>query len=38
MERYKINADRAFAVLTRQSQTTNRKIADVAQELVQTFE
>jgi GAF domain-containing protein len=34
MERHKISADQAFAYLTRQSQTTNRKLAEVARELV----
>jgi len=36
MERYRINEDRAFAVLTRASQTSNVKLRDVAQELVNT--
>jgi transcriptional regulator with GAF, ATPase, and Fis domain len=34
MERYNINADRAFAVLVRVSQHNNRKLRDVAEELV----
>ena len=34
MERYKISGERAFLVLTRVSQTTNRKLHDVADELV----
>lgn len=38
MERYKINAERAFALLTRQSQTANRKLIDVARELVSSCE
>jgi GAF domain-containing protein len=36
MERYSIDADSAFAVLVRVSRTTNRKLRDVAQELVGT--
>ena len=38
MERYKINADQAFALLTRQSQAGNRKLVDIARELVQSLE
>ena len=38
MERYKINADSAFALLTRQSQAANRKLVDVARELVHSLE
>jgi hypothetical protein len=34
MERYKLTADQAFGVLTRVSQETNRKIVDIAEELV----
>jgi AmiR/NasT family two-component response regulator len=34
MERYKISSDRAFQVLTRASQTRNRKLHDIAFELV----
>jgi transcriptional regulator with GAF, ATPase, and Fis domain len=34
IERYKISGDRAFLVLTRVSQNSNRKLHDVAQELV----
>ena len=34
MERYKMSADQAFAFLTRQSQTANRKLADVTRALV----
>jgi GAF domain-containing protein len=34
MERYKISPERAFLVLTRVSQTSNRKIHDIANELV----
>ena len=36
MERFDIDADRAFAVLRRVSQDSNRKLRDVAQELVIT--
>ena len=36
MERYKIKEDRAFAVLARASQTSNIKLRDVAQELIDT--
>ena len=36
MERYKITADQAFQVLARASQQTNRRLADVADELTQT--
>ncbi len=36
MERYKIDADQAFAVLVRASQTSNRKLSDIAQELANT--
>ncbi len=38
MERYEISDDRAFSVLVRVSQTTNRKLRDVADELVRTRE
>jgi transcriptional regulator with GAF, ATPase, and Fis domain len=34
MERYKISSERAFLLLTRVSQTSNRKLHDVADELV----
>ena len=34
MERYKISSERAFLLLTRVSQTSNRKLHDVAEELV----
>ena len=34
MERYKIDSDRAFQVLTRASQTRNRKLREIAAELV----
>ena len=34
MERYKLSGDRAFAALTRASQQTNRKLRDIAEELV----
>jgi ANTAR domain len=34
MERYNINADRAFAVLVPVSQHNNRKLRDVAEELI----
>jgi GAF domain-containing protein len=36
MERYKINEDRAFAVLTRASQAENVKLRDIADQLVRT--
>jgi len=36
MERYKITADQAFQVLARVSQQTNRRLADVADELTRT--
>jgi GAF domain-containing protein len=36
MERYRIDADRAFSVLVRVSQQTNRKLRDLAEELVTT--
>jgi transcriptional regulator with GAF, ATPase, and Fis domain len=36
MERYKISAERAFLVLTRVSQQTNRKLHDIATELART--
>ena len=36
MERYGIDGDAAFAVLTRISQHTNRKLRDIAGELVAT--
>lgn len=36
MERYRLNGDGAFRVLTRVSQSTNRPLRDVAQELVTT--
>jgi GAF domain-containing protein len=36
MERYQITADQAFALLIRVSQSTNRKIRDVAEELART--
>jgi GAF domain-containing protein len=35
MERYRIDQDKAFAYLTRESSTTNRKLRDIAAELVQ---
>ena len=34
MERYKLDGDRAFSVLVRASQQTNRKLREVAEELV----
>jgi AmiR/NasT family two-component response regulator len=34
MERHKISADQAFALLIKRSQASNRKLADVARELV----
>jgi GAF domain-containing protein len=36
MERYGIDADRAFAILRRYSQDTNTKLRDVAHELIET--
>ena len=36
MERYDLDADRAFGVLRRVSQNSNRKLRDVAHELVTT--
>ena len=36
MERFKITADQAFAVLSRTSQVTNRKLIDIAGELAET--
>ncbi len=36
MERFKITADQAFALLNRVSQDTNRKLRDVAEELAST--
>jgi GAF domain-containing protein len=36
MERYKITEDRAFAVLTRASQTSNIKLRTIAQDLIDT--
>ncbi|MFK4084786.1 GAF and ANTAR domain-containing protein [Kribbella sp. NPDC020789] len=36
MERYDLDSDRAFEVLRRYSQDTNRKLRDVAQELIDT--
>ncbi|HET7326225.1 MAG TPA: GAF and ANTAR domain-containing protein [Nocardioidaceae bacterium] len=38
MERYTINGQQAFSLLTRASQTTNRKLRDVAEQLVQSRE
>lgn len=38
MERYQLPADRAFQLLTRTSMTTNRKLRDVADQLVRTGE
>lgn len=38
MERYKLSADRAFAVLVRTSQTGNVKLRDVADQLIHTGE
>ena len=38
MERYKVNADQAFALLAQASMGTNRKLRDVAEQLVQTGE
>jgi AmiR/NasT family two-component response regulator len=36
MERYDLDADRAFKVLQRYSQSTNTKLRDVAQQLIDT--
>jgi len=36
MERFQVDADRAFLILTRASQETNIKVYDVAAELVHT--
>ncbi len=36
MERLKLTDDRAFALLVRASQDTNRKLVDIAAELVRT--
>ena len=36
MERYKLTAGHAFRLLARASQTTNRKLRDIAEELTQT--
>ena len=36
MERYDLDSDRAFEVLKRYSQDNNRKLRDVAQELIDT--
>jgi len=36
MERYHLDGDRAFEVLCRYSQTTNTKLRDVAQQLIET--
>jgi AmiR/NasT family two-component response regulator len=36
MERYDVDADRAFEVLKRYSQDTNTKLRDVAQQLIDT--
>lgn len=36
MERYQISADQAFGVLLRLSQSTNRKLHEIAEELAQT--
>ena len=36
MERYRISDERAFLTLTRISQNTNRKLHDIADELVST--
>jgi GAF domain-containing protein len=38
MERHKISATQAFHLLTRQSQAANRKLVDVAQELIRSLE
>ena len=36
MERYQVDSQRAFALLVRTSQHTNRKLRDIADELVTT--
>jgi AmiR/NasT family two-component response regulator len=36
MERYAIDGDQAFRLLTRISQSSNRKIRDIADELIST--
>jgi GAF domain-containing protein len=36
MERYRVDSDRAFAILRRYSQDTNTKLRDVAQQLVES--
>ena len=36
MERHRITADQAFALLVRASQRTNTKLTDIAQELTDT--
>ena len=36
MERHKLTSDQAFQVLARASQRTNRKLADIAEELTRT--
>jgi GAF domain-containing protein len=38
MERYKVTADQAFQLLVRASMTTNRKLRDIAADLVRTGE
>jgi GAF domain-containing protein len=38
MERYKVTADQAFQLLARASMTTNRKLRDIADDLVRTGE
>jgi len=38
MERYKLTADQAFQLLARASMTTNRKVRDIAEDLVRTGE
>jgi AmiR/NasT family two-component response regulator len=36
MERYKVTADQAFQALARASMTANRKVRDIADDLVRT--
>ncbi|MBB5791074.1 ANTAR domain-containing protein [Jiangella mangrovi] len=36
MERYGLDSDQAFALLVRTSQTTNTKLADIAEHLVRS--
>jgi hypothetical protein len=38
MERLKVNADEAFALLITRSQVSNRKLVDIARELARSVE